>query len=530
MRRGIPARRGGPGTRLGRGLLAACLLLGTVAGCTGGDPPRRVLRVLASAELADMRPILDELRAQTGVELQLDLTGTVDAANALDPGAYHHDLAWLSSDRYFRLKLAAGGYTGAPPLSTSIMTSPVAVGVTPAAARALRAATPDQQVSWADLADSAATGSLRFAMADPRRSNSGLAALIGVATAAAGHGGALRPEDVTCDRLRGFFTGHTVSAPDSAALVDQFVAHRADLDAVVNYESALLALNASGRLPEPLELVYPQDGLVISDYPLLLLDPAQREAYDTAVAWLRSPAAQRQIMERTLRRPVDPTVARDPRLAASMGNALYYPDAKEVVDRLLDRYADPALHTPTRVVFTLDFSGSMRGRRIAALREAFAALAGADRSSGGKFGRIFRGERFTVIRFGGRVLDERDLVVNSPADLDTLRSWLDVDSFDDSTAVWSALDHAYDRAAAMRREDPRQQVSIVLMTDGENNAGISLDRLLPALRDTPVRTYAIAYGEADRADLDRVARTTGGFAVDAGATSLLTAFKEIRGC
>ncbi|WP_308167668.1 substrate-binding and vWA domain-containing protein [Catellatospora tritici] len=511
-------------------VLAGCLLLGSIAGCTGDDPPRQVLRVLASAELADMQPILDELRARTGVELQLDLTGTVDAANALTPGAYRHDLAWLSSDRYFRLKLAASGGTSPAPLSTSIMTSPVAVGVTPAVAQALRAAAPDHQVSWADLADSAATGSLRFAMADPRQSNSGLAALVGVATAAAGHGGALRPQDVTCDRLRGFFTGHTVTAPDSAKLLDAFVAHRGELDAVVNYESALLRLNASGRLPEPLELVYPQDGLVISDYPLLLLDPARREAYDTAVAWLKSPVAQRQIMERTLRRPVDPGVERDPRLAGSMGNALYFPDTLDVVDRLLTRYADPALHAPTRVVFTLDFSGSMRGARIAALRQAFAALGGADRTPDGKFGRIFRGERFTVIRFGGRVLDERDLIVNSAADLDKLRSWLSVDSFDDSTAVWSALEHAYDRAAALRRDDPRQQVSIVLMTDGENNAGISLDRLLRDLPAAPVRTFAIAYGEADRADLDRVARATGGFAVDADTTSLLTAFKEIRGC
>ncbi|MDI1461566.1 substrate-binding domain-containing protein [Catellatospora sp. KI3] len=515
--------------RLGLSVLAACLLAASLAGCFGGDPPHRVLRVLASAELADMAPILAELREQTGVELVLDLTGTVDAANALTPGAYHHDLAWLSSDRYFRLKLARSGATGAPPLRTSIMTSPVAVGVTPAVARSLRETAPDHQVSWADLADGAAAGTLRFAMADPRHANSGLAALVGVATAAAGTGDVLRPEDVTCDRLRGFFAGHRQAADDSAALVEQFVTHRADLDGIVDYESALLALNASGRLPEPLEIIHPQDGMIASDYPLLLLDPARREAYDTAVNWLRTPAVQRKIMERTLRRPVDPTVARDPRLAVDVGNALYFPDQQEVIDLLLQRYDDPSLREPTRVIFVLDFSGSMRGPRIAALRDAFAALGGGDRTEQGKFGRFYVGEQFTVVRFGGRVLDEHDLVMRQPGDLDTLRSWLRVDRFDDGTAIWSALRHAYDRAAALRRDHPQQAVSIVLMTDGENNAGLGIDRVL---RDLPasVRTFAIAYGEADRADLDRVARAGGGFAVDADASSLLTAFKEIRGC
>jgi Ca-activated chloride channel family protein len=320
-----------------------------------------------------------------------------------------------------------------------------------------------------------------------------------------------------------------LSAATSRELADQFAAHQGELDAMVNYESVLLSLNVSGKLTEQLEIVYPRDGIIESDYPLLLLDPAKREAYDRAVAWLKTPATQEKIMERTLRRPLDPTVARDPRLSASVGNALYFPDQQAVVDKLLTDYTDPSLRQPDRVVFALDFSGSMRGDRITALRETFAGLSGADRTADGRFYRFYRGERFTVIRFGGTILGEQDFTVNGPADLAALRDSLANDSFDDTTAVWSALDHAYGVASNVVREQPDRKVSIVLMTDGENNAGLSLAEFLTHPRpDVP--TFTISYGEANQAELQQVATATGGFSVDANALSLLNAFKEIRGC
>jgi Ca-activated chloride channel family protein len=512
-----------------RARLAAvlALVLVALAGCVA-DHPNMVLRVLASPELADMQPILDDLKAETGIELQLDLQGTVDATNALTPGDYHHDFAWLATDKYFQLKLRAMNYTGSAPLATATMASPVVIGIKPAVAQALRAASPEHQISWADVADAAGAGTLRFAMADPRRSGSALAALIGVATAAAGTGGALRPQDVTCDRLRGFFAGQSLTADTSRQLVDEYVANQENADAVINYESVLLSLNASNPLHENLEIVFPQDGIVEADYPLLLLDPGQRAAYDTVTTWLRSSAVQQKIMQRTLRRPIDPEVTRDNRLQTPIGNALYFPDQQAVVDKLLADYTDPSLRMPDQVIFALDYSGSMKGSRIDALRKTFAGLSG----PAAGFYRFYRGERFTIIRFGGRVLSQQDFVINSPADLFALQGALAVNQFDDSTAIWSTLDYAYGKAAAVMKEHPDQKVSIVLMTDGENNAGISLPTFLShgSARPKSVHTYTISYGEADRSELAKAAQSTGGFTVDASSQSLLGAFKEIRGC
>ena len=518
------------------GLLTVCLLLvGTLlTSCTSGgdgDGDKVRLRVLASPDLAVLEPLLGELTDATGVELDLDYRAT--AETELPAAGAGYDLAWLSSDRYLRLrdKQAVQRMQRTP-----TMTSPVVIGLTPAVARELRKGVPGGRLTWADIADAAATGTVRFGMADPRNAGSGLAALVGVATAAAGTGAALRTEDVSCDRLRGFRSGQTVTADTSPDLVDAYANHQDEADALIAYESDLLALNASGRLKEKLEVVRPEDGMVLSDFPLLLLDPARRTAYDKVAEWLRGDDVQEQLMRRTLRRPVSATVTRDARLRAPIGNALYFPDQLTVVERLLTNYGDPK-HRPTadQVVFLLDFSGSMRGARMAALRDAFAGLSGADSSATGKFTRFYRGERLTVVRFGGRVLEERTVTVTGPKDLAALADTVARGGYGDATAVWSALDHGYRTAARTVAADPDRPVSVVLMTDGENNAGLTYTQFVRRYQALPtaartVHTYPVHFGDADAAALRRVAAKTGGRMVDADDSSLSEAFKEIRGC
>jgi Ca-activated chloride channel family protein len=513
--------------------LVACAMLIVGTGCTSDEPDTK-LRVLASSELTDMRPLLDELRRDTGIEVVLDYKGTEDASTALAKGEDHHDLAWLSDDRYLQLKLGESGGRRLRPLSTEIMTSPVVFGIRPQTAKRLRRNAPRPRLSWADIADGAAEGLVHFGMADPRHANSGLVALVGVATAATGTGGALRPQDVTCDRLRGLFSGQTLTATSSDRLVDAFVADQGKADALIGYESTLLSLNASGRLREPLEIVYPEDGIVLSRYPLLLLNPSRRAAYDKVVAWLTRTDTQRKIMQRTLRRPIDPGVTRDPRLRTEIGNALYFPDRLEVIDRLLANY-DPNARTPGQVIFVLDYSGSMKGARIKALRSTFERLSGDDASSLGKFARFYQGERFIMLRFGGNVQAERGFTIAGRHDADAIRDFLATEKFEQNTAVWSALDHAYRRAGDLKRAEPARPVTIVVMTDGLNNTGIGLEEFLSRYKALPpetkaVHTYTIRFGEADPAELDRAAKTTGGRMLDANASSLDLAFKETRGC
>ncbi|GGO44694.1 vWA domain-containing protein [Streptomyces lasiicapitis] len=532
-----PRRHPAPPRRRREPVLALCLLLlaaATLTACTD-DKDHRTLRVLASPELADVEPLLKELEDDTGVELKMEYKATADLSGPL--GSY--DLAWPASDRSYLLRQQEKGERTARPESTAIMRSPVVVGLARAVADRLRRGVPGGRLSWADIADAAADGTLRFGMADPRRSDTGRAALVGVATAAAGTGGALRAKDVSCDRLRGFRSGQTLTGASSRELIDTYVRRQSAADALIAHESELLTLNAAGKLKQPLEIVHPQDGMVLSDFPLMLLDAGEHKAYRKAVDWLRRDDVQKKLMERTWRRPVGPDVPRPAKLRAEIGNALSYPDQLAVVERLMENYGSTGgsgrSAAGDHVVFLLDFSTSMRGRRMADLRAAFADLSGADPTAAGKFARFYRGERLTVVRFAGRVLQERTVTVRGDGDLKALNSFVGKGGFGDDTAVWSALGRGYDVAAGAVADHPRQPLSIVLMTDGENNAGLSYGefrrrhaRLDAAARDVP--TFPVHFGEADAGALRRAADATGGRMVDANSSSLSQAFKEIRGC
>ncbi|MFE6284293.1 substrate-binding domain-containing protein [Streptomyces sp. NPDC057877] len=513
---------------LPRLVLAVLLLTTALTSCTGGDTT--TLRVIASPELADVAPLLDDLEEDTGVKLELTYEATADLTGKGQDG---YDLAWLASDRSYLLRLRDEGRTR--PESTPIMRSPVVVGLTPDTATRLRADAPGGRISWADVADAAADGTVRFGMADPRVSDTGRAALVGVATAAAGTGTALREQDVTCDRLRGFRSGHTLTAPASRELTATYPDRQDDANALIAHESELLSVNATGKLDRPLEIVHPDDGMVLSDFPLLLLDPGKRDAYRKAVDWLLGADAQRELMSGTHRRPVNQDVEPTADLRTDIGNALSFPDRLTIVERLVADYGDPTRQTADQVVFVLDFSTSMRGERMADLRAAFAGLSGADRTSTGKFARFYRGERLTVVRFGGRILEERTVTVRGDADLRALQQTVAEGGYDDATAVWTALDHGYRTAVAAVREEPGRPVAIVLMTDGENNSGIGYEEFLRRHRGygaeaDRVPTFPVQFGEADAAALRRAAAATGGRMVDAGLSSLSDAFKEIRGC
>ncbi|GAA3827869.1 VWA domain-containing protein [Streptomyces chiangmaiensis] len=524
-------------TRFLRTLAAvlALVVLGTLNSCSD-EGETVTLRVLASPELADVAPLLGELKTDTGVELDIDYTATADLAGQPPAsGRSAYALAWLASDRSFLLRLEESGGRPTRPESTPIMRSPVVVGLATSVADELRERAPGGRISWADVADAAAEGAVRFGMADPRRSDTGRAALVGVATAAAGTGSALREQDISCDRLRGFRSGQSLTAPSSRELIGTYPRHQDDTNALIAHESELLSLNASGKLHEPLKIVHPDDGMVLSDFPLLLLDPVKRSAYRKVVAWLLSADVQKKLMERTHRRPVNQDVEPAPRLRVPVGNALSYPDRLSIVDQLVTDYGDPRRRTADQVVFQLDFSTSMRGERMKNLRAAFAGLSGADDTATGKFTRFYRGERLTVVRFGGRVLQERTVTVRGEEDLRTLDRTVAEGGFDDSTAVWSALERGYRIATAAVREDPGRPVSIVLMTDGENNAGMAYGEFLRRHRElgaavAAVPTFPVHFGEADPDSLKRAAAATGGRMVDANLSSLSDAFKEIRGC
>jgi Ca-activated chloride channel family protein len=502
------------------GVLAVALL----SACTAAQedkpdsnaPEPGTLRVLASSELSDMTPVLDRVADDTGIKVRPTYMGTLDAVELLAKGKAdgQYDALWLSSNDYLRLRPDAAKKVVS---ETPVMSSPVAIGVKPETVRELDWKT--EEVTWSQIAQAVKGGRLTYGMTDPARSNSGFSTLISVASALSGAQSALTDTDVdqAAPRLKEFFKGQKLTSGSSGWLASAYE-RRGDVDALLNYESVLQGIPG-------LTVIRPRDGVVTADYPLSTLastDTATREDVRRLTEALRSPEAQRDITERTRRRPVVAAVPPATGLDTSRRRELPFPGSRSVADGLLDSYENE-LRRPSRTVYVLDTSGSMEGDRLAKLKDALTDLTGDFRER----------EEVTLMPFGSTVKSVRTHVVDPgdpKAGLDAIRSDTEALTAEGDTAIYTSLEKAYQHLGSGRDTF----TSVVLMTDGENTAGAEagdFDAFYAGLdrdrRATPV--FPIVFGDSDRAELEHIAVLTGGRLFDAQEGSLDGAFEEIRG-
>jgi Ca-activated chloride channel family protein len=518
----------------------------TAASSTTPHQTRRLeqpvtLRVLAGSEVKDMAEVLEEATRATNVRVTFDFTGTLDGAETVGAGkaAGKYDAIWFSSNRYLSLIPDASKRIAA---STKIMVSPVVLGLKKSVAH--RLGWDSKAPTWSDIAKAAEAKKFSYGMTDPSASNSGFSALVGVATALSGGGAALdaRRATAVAPDLRRFFSAQTMTAGSSGWLADQFVdkaGKPGGPDGIVNYESVLLGLNADGKLKDSLSIVVPSDGVVTADYPLSLLSGANqqtREAYITVTDWLRTTDAQKLIMAKTSRRPTVPGVKIDARFGDQLLVELPFPGQRAVVDDLITSYLN-SIRRATQTIYVLDLSGSMKGRRIEALRTALISLAGGEGKISSSGFAVFR-QRETVSLLGYSDRANRPRTFSVPeggsrrvlADIRSAARDLEVGG---NTATYSALEAGYRLAAKQTRSQPGALTSIVLMTDGETNRGASAADFRRFYRGLPpearaVPTFTVKFGAAGAKPLKALAAMTGGELIEAQGTSLAKAFKEIR--
>ncbi|MER7182784.1 VWA domain-containing protein [Streptomyces hyaluromycini] len=502
-------------------LLAAAAVV--LAGCTSEDhgddstaPKPGTLRVLASSELSDMTAVFDRVRKDTGVTIRPTYMGTLDAIDLLAKGKADgkYDALWLSSDDYLRLRPQAAKKVVS---ETSIMSSPVAIGVRPATVKALGWKPAD--VTWSQIEQAVEAGKLTYGMTDPARSNSGFSTLVSVASALSGAQSALTDDDVlkATPRLRKFFKGQKLTSGSSGWLATAYQ-RRTDVDALLNYESVLKGI------PD-LTVIRPSDGVLTADYPFSSLastSSATREDVRRVTEDLRTTAVQKLITDTTHRRPVVASVPPAAGLDTTRRRELPFPGTKSVADGLISAFEND-LRRPSRTIYVLDTSGSMKGDRLSRLKTALTDLTSDFRNR----------EEITLMPFASGVKSVRTHVVDprdKRAGLDGIRQDTAALSADGSTAIYTSLEKAYDNL----RVERDTFTSIVLMTDGENTAGAKAGdfdgfyRGLPlAQRNIPV--FPILFGDSSRAELQHIADLTGGRLFDARQGSLDGAFEEIRG-
>ncbi|MEY8689492.1 MAG: hypothetical protein AB9M53_06385 [Leptothrix sp. (in: b-proteobacteria)] len=507
--------------------------------------------VLATSDLRDVQPLEQMVAKATGVPLRFKFGGTMESTEAVLTGEAQADAAWFANAKYL---LSNPQGQARVKLQEKIMLSPIVVGVSESDARKNGWDKPDLQLTWKDIAAAAKAGKLSYALSNPATSNQGFMALMGVVAAASGKAEALSAADVNRTAIADFLKGYKLPGDNSTYLSEQFIRQQGPrVNAFINYESWLLGLNASGKLREKLQLIYPFEGVSTADYPFMLLNEERRADYLKVVEYLKGDAAQTWLARQTLRRPINAEVARQiedllPRQGLQV-ELPFSPD-RALANGLIAAYLNE-FRTPIASTFVLDTSGSMGGNgRQQQLVQAIQYIAGEDASLTGRIAKLTNRERLWLQPFAETPYGLKSFEVpagaiatkgvQEQADSEAKQKVLaDVRSFAEQlqmqggTALYDAVYDSLGHMLQERQKNPKYQYSVVAFTDGENNKGRSIEDFkrdyaaLPEdVRAIPV--FWVLFGEANEAALKELAQLTGGRVFDARKTPLYSVFKDIR--
>jgi len=539
-------------------LLAACGKKPDESPAPAAPPPAAAsvapLQVLATSDLKDIEPLAAQIRQATGVDVQFRFGGTMESTQEVlsgdSGGKPAPDAAWFANAKYL-LSDAAGQRK--VKLQEKIMLSPIAVGVSKSDAARNGWDRPDAKLTWADITRAAKAGKLQYALSNPATSNQGFMALLGVVAAAGGKGEALSAADVDRGAIADFLKGYKIVGDNSTYLAEQFTKQQGTrANAFINYESWLLSLNASGKLREPLHLIYPFEGVSTADYPFMLLNDARRADYQKVVDYLKSDGAQLWLARQTLRRPMKAELAAqvaDILPARGFQVELPFSPDRQLADGLIDAYLNE-FRKPIASTFVLDTSGSMQGKRREQLVEAIHYLAGADASLTGRVAKLTNRERLWFLPFSDRprdpiafeipagsklakgVLPQADTEAKL-AELKRVRDTADELRMAGGTALYDAVLAGLQQMLEERKRHPDYQYSVVAFTDGKNNMGRRLDDFRRAYEQLPedvrgIPVFMVLFGEADAGELKTLVEITGGRVFDARKTPLYAVFKDIR--
>jgi Ca-activated chloride channel family protein len=518
----------------------ACLAMALLVSCKNSSNRRGNSRsansfaILAGSELKDIETGLkDDIRSATGLDLGFTYSGTLDAVDRISSGGAF-DALWVSHGKYLAMNDALKGRIVA---QEKTMLSPVLLGLKTSKAHAL--GWDAQEPTWKDIADAAKAGKFTFGMTNPTSSNTGLTATIGLAAALAKNPDALTEADLKNPRLADFFKGQNLTSGSSGWLAEIYERDQSKVDGIINYESVLLSLNAGGKLSEPLTLVYPKEGIITADYPLMLLDAARKSDYDKLVAYLRSRDFQTRMSERTLRRPVNADAAVADSIPKRTLIELPFPGQASLISALLDNFLSD-VRIPGSSRYVLDLSGSMQGERIDGLKRSMLMLASDTLITSERYARFQNREEVGIITFSTEPAPTVFFSMGSTPEQNAqtraaISQLVNRLSAKGGTAIYSAIQQALIELGQERsRGREKRYYTVVLMTDGESNTGLRRSDFYEwyrnqgdSVRGIPV--FPILFGEGNAKELGDLAALTGGRLFDSRSNALAAVFREIRG-
>ncbi|MBN7783503.1 substrate-binding domain-containing protein [Ponticoccus gilvus] len=512
------------------GLTTTAILL-----ATGQIGPRTPLTIVTTPGHAIHEPMLRDWAKANRVDLTLRLLPETAMTSALlgQAGA-RPDVIWTDS----RLWLDRLDPEGQMQHVTALTRQPVVLAIKARIAQEM-GWTDRETVPMAEIAQAAKEGWFRFGIGSATQGSLGAATYLGLFPAFSDGDGPLDaamlkvPE--TLDAVLDFLAQVDRTAPGALALADLLVAHPDHLDAMLNTEAE--ALRANRLLTEAggsaLQVIYPGDLPAVLDSTLGFLptDPEEldrEEAFHALVAHLKS-AETTAVMQGLGLRAVGPEGdSAEPQGAAWTGapglrpaQAVTAPDplAADLVAQALTLY-QTTLRKPSLTVWLLDHSYSMGGAPINQMRQAMTTLLDPRQAVRHGLQPTVR-DAAVILPFNEIIADPIRVEAASPVALERARRFLASQQVSGADSdIYYALYEAYEELARLSEDGTlgRSLPAIVLLTDAPS-AQASREALVAHRRATPlsppVPIIAIAYGEADHAELQALADLTGGTMIDA---------------
>ncbi|MBO5397869.1 MAG: substrate-binding domain-containing protein [Clostridia bacterium] len=493
-------------------------------------PKATSFKIISSSENQDLDKYLKEYANQKDITLEIDYAGTLDIMEKLNSGE-EYDAVWASNSMWVYM---LENVSTSNSKSTSI--NPVVFGIKKKKAEEL--GFTDREIYTADIVNAIKSGDLKFSMSNPTQTNTGATAYLGLLTTLAGSPEVLREEHLQDEQLKteliSLFSGLERSSGSEDFLEELFI--NGDYEAVVTYEFSIININkqleAAGK--EPLYILYPVDGVSISDSPLAYIDHKdenKKQFFTEFQEYILSDEGQKLLSQNGRRTWYGGTNANADKTVFNpewgIDTTKYIVPLKmpgtDIIKKALAMY-QTELRKPIHTVFCLDYSGSMSGEGYKDLTNAMTYILDEQKASANLL-QFASKDKITVIPFSGKILGEwhTDNGVETQSLINNILTLQPTGS----TNIYDTSIRALEILNSENLEN--YNVSVILMTDGMSNAGsyTNLARKYNYMdKDIPI--YSIMFGNAYEDELEEIANLTNAKVFD-GKSDLLKAFKEVRG-
>lgn len=503
---------------------------------TTGSYDTEPLKIVAGSENKTLEPIIEKFSKENKVNVEIEYLGSLDIMKQLQSGQVSYDAVWPASSIWLTL---GDQHRILKNMETTSIT-PVVFGIEKPLAEELGFVGRD--VKTQEIIDAIASGKLKFTMTSATQSNSGASAYLGFLTALSENPDGLTSADLQNPDLQGKITtllsGVNRSSGSSNWLVDLYL--KGGYNAMVNYETLVIQTNMEleKQNKEPLYLVYPVDGLSISDSPLAYVDHENTEKEELFLKfqeYILSEQAQSEI-EKTGKRSAFGSVREE-------NKEIYKKEWGIDLDKIITPVRLPKsdvimealglyqsqFKKPALTIFVLDYSGSMYGE---GLEQMTASLEQVLVPENAKKNLLLgtKNDLTYLIPFADDVYGV-DQAKGNAEELNGLYEKFLKYELGGGTSMYEGINEAFETLKGLGPETvANYSTSIVVLSDGYPNGSMTVDDIKEAYKnlnmDVPV--FGILFGDASDEELKKVADMSRARVFD-GRENLIEAFQSVKG-